>query len=815
MPQKSKLESGLFSRPITVAEALELVRPKMPSASYFRALKSTCIDALRYAHRVADQWPSAEDVANLDIRELVPVLHVHAQAAAEAKGHSDPGDHRRRALRFTLELTGVRFETARITLPCPENWTPLLDVLTASNAKSEMVFLSQCCSLAGYPDAPRRLPSVEALYAAARKIGGEAGCRRLRRSTLSKYRTARKRLLDSAASDEERASLEALFAPLPTQTQGGATHLGVEPETRAMLIRMDLIPDQMTPQEMFRAIAPQMAADYDHWASTDGAHQSESYRTQCLETLLRVCGWVVRHGEATCLPTLRLPDLFLKTDGSAAIEPVNARAAAFLAASSAGTGKDTIERCLLEYLAEQEAELSLARSTVTTPQIAGRGPSGKPWFTHAVWQNCSRVWDMVSDVYGVLGCTSAGASDWAKITSRWGRLQKELSDRQLPAHVKTRAKDKGKLIRTVTLPHLVCVGLPLRRHELHALRADWLQSLQTATAAGHARPEEHPVVRDAADRYFAAAISFCLLSLCIDDGLRAKQYTRGRLGSGGNFRLVLTRDRDGKPIGIEKLTTWWTGDMNDSAHLKIKGRRKNKKILKRENREVRWGFVDRAILWDVISYWRPRQLVSAGLFPTLGSYDLEADLASGRYALFPSDVAVKRAENSRTDLSKLMGRELHYIVRRWLRTDLPEWDEISRDPEWRCLWAMHVSRLLIGSYWGGARNQWEIACYLTTDTETTLRNEYAEIDEGLRDRVGPNTTWWEHLNAYDSWMDRLYYAKEAFDPLQEPDLPLPPNLVEAVATLRESSKPTRQRAARGIRRARPGQARPSLRAPGS
>ena len=182
-------------------------------------------------------------------------------------------------------------------------------------------------------------------------------------------------------------------------------------------------------------------------------------------------------------------------------------------------------------------------------------------------------------------------------------------------------------------------------------------------------------------------------------------------------------------------------------------------------------------------------------------YDLRADLRTGKYALFPSDQNVVRPEKSRTDISELFGRELHYIVRTWLRQDLPAWDDL--DDTWRGLWAMHISRLLIGSYWGGAREEWHTARRLTMDTEGTLRSEYSEIDDGLRDLLGLDRTNWEHLNAYNAWMDRLYYNKEEFDPLEDPALPLPPHL-EGRIPKAASALPKKRR----IRRARPGQKPP-------
>src|SRR5690606_27686285 len=143
---------------------------------------------------------------------------------------------------------------------------------------------------------------------------------------------------------------------------------------------------------------------------------------------------------------------------------------------------------------------------------------------------------------------------------------------------------------------------------------------ETASAAGHPDPAKHPAVIAAEQEYFEAAWPFTALALALDDGLRRKQYTFGRVGPKGNFRLSLSFDMDGRPNGIEKMTTWWTGDRRDPAHLKIVT--KDKAMARREDRDIRWGYVDRVILWDLVSHWRPRQLVTAGALPSILAYDL-------------------------------------------------------------------------------------------------------------------------------------------------------------------------------------------------
>lgn len=790
----------LYPDPLTLEHAIELLYESddVPD-SVKPALKSTALDAVRYALRTAESegvLPSKQQALATDVRPLMTILPASARVAAEEKNHQEPADHEGRVRRFLEVLIGRRdLDKTRQRIPCPPAWQPLVDAIPdRKNANGEMGFLSRCCRVAGVSDAPVHMPSYEEIVEAAHRINGDVGIRRAKKASMPQYRTAQERLLDRANNDEERQRIREQFAPLPTANSSRTCHLGVEPEAEELLRSMGLEPEGMTTDEMFREIAPELAADYDWWIEKSGNQNSKSFKSQCWQTLLRVAGWLIRAGHLSELADTNLLNLFLRVASTGEQVSANPR----VAAHTGNTQSDEVEISLLEDAAEAEAPLSLQRSTVTDPDVAGVAPDGRPWFTQAMHQNCSRIWTMTADIFREIRTKGEKhAAEWALAEARWERLQKKLAkDRALPAEHYLYGKDKLRAVQTVTLPQLVCVGLPLRRREIHRLRGEWLAARRTAEDAGHARPLDHPVVKGAEERYFEAALPFTILSLAVDDGLRKKQYTRGRLGHEANFSPEFEFDAYRNPIGLISLKTTWSGDKRDPAHLKIT--EKNKKLALRADRRVRQGFVDHVVLWDLISHWRPRELVANGAYADLQSYDLENDVQSGSFALFPSNQDVDRPDKSRTDIGDLAGRELHYIVRKWLRPDLPEWGDLG--DEWREIWAIHITRLLIGSYWGGARKQWDIASYLTMDTEQTLRSQYSEIDAGLRDRLGKDKTNWEHLNAYDLWMDRLYYDHEEFDPLEDPDLPLPPHLEEMMA-----KEEPQARTKFPIRRARPQQ----------
>lgn len=797
MPQPSLLRTTLLATPLTMADALACLDSADMPESTKAAVRSTAISAVRQALRVGNALPSKEDVLNADIRAILPILHVTATEYARAENHRQPNEHAARAHRFVELLTGRRFSSPRLDYPCPDTWQALIQSAARNNANGELGYLARCCMLAGVQDAPRLLPTYEQLVSAADTMG-TSGRKRLR-SALALYRSARRRLLERTPADQ-RPLVEARFAPMSHGQSARTTHLGTVPVVHTALRALGFAPEAMTPDEMLRVLAPGLAADFDYWSTKGpGNLQSASYISQCWATLLRLAGWAARAGHLESLRRMKnLLALFVLGERAPGEVELNERLADALGEDADGS---TIEVSLLEHLVEQEAAASLRRSTVIATQ--GRDAQGRAWITSALWSNCSRLWDMTQGVYrSMSGQSAKHAATWALVESRWARLQGQLSARQVPAERRVKAKNKLMLVRAVTLPQLVCVGLPMRRREIYELRQRWQAAVDAARAAGHV-PEQHPAVREAARLYFDAAVPFTALALATDDGLRRKQYTRGRLGDHANFRITLERDAEGRPVGVASLTTWWSGDRNDPAHLKI--RERNGVLIRRENRHVRRGYVDRTILWDIISWWRPMQLVAAGVVPSLEVYDLGADLKTGQFALFPSRfarVAQSRPERSRTDIGDIVGRELHYITRSFLRPELPAWDEV--DDSWRSLWAIHALRLLTASFWGGVRGRWSVATDLTMDNEATLRAEYTALDKRMEDLRGNDPSHWEHPDAYNEWMDRLFTRNEDFDPLLDRMLPLPPHLANLarVGGGATASKPK-------VRAARLGQRRPS------
>ena len=835
MARFSRTVEHVLSRPLLLGQELQrfLDDPKceVPAASR-EGIASTIRTAVRHALRTGDspaELGSRKAADSYDIRDLVPTLHVHARAAGLMKDHRAAGDAEGRAHRFVEWLTGGRRfdERFRVDWSCPEVMLPLVPHVTRVCAKSSLALLHRLSVLSGVQDVPRRWPSYESLVEkvlqvqAPRRRGTndnrdeEAAARARIHDALSTYRTSRVRMLAAAPNDAERAALEDKYAIAPRAACGRAVHIGSHEEVREILRSEGYVPDGMSAFDSLRALNPALAEDLEMWRAGPGSEQSTSFQEQCALVLVRAGGWVVKAGYLAEFRALRgMDDLFavqVETEQRVKLNPRQIREAR---RRGENPEQMTIARIsLLEAGVEAVALDSLKRSSVAAEEVPLRA-DGKPYLIYGLYAVCVKLWTMASALYAkTAGQSPEDAQRWALASANWTRLITELKERALPAEYQANAKDKKKLIRLVTLPQLVCVAFPLRRRELRALRARWQRAVVDATEKKH-NPAEHPAVRAAEKDYFSEVQRHLMLAMTLDDGLRRKQYQHGRLGFNQNFSPVFARG-GGRPAGaIEGLSgvnTNWFGDINDSAGLKIRVR--DDRPDSRTGRDVRPGLVDMDLLWDFISVWRPKLLVAAGRVPSLTMYDLEADMREGRWALFPSDApVVVRPENSRTDVSELVGRELHYLVRTFLRRpvsgvpQVPEWDALEKT--WKGLWAQHVTRLLNTSYHGGVRNDWKAAMYLTKDNEQTLRDEYNVVNEEIEEKLGLDVTNWEHPGAYDAWMDRLTKGRQVFDPLEDPALPLPDHVRAQLDQERVASRRLGAPAVR-ISKARPGQALPA------
>lgn len=795
--------------PMSVAGAFATLDASRATKKSKEAMKSVALNALRHLRRIAGASDADEDVLSADITPYLPILPAAAREDAMKRMLAKRApEYACRARQFVQKVTGTRPVTRGLREKCPKLFAPLLGARHERHTNGALVYIARLCRMVGHNGAPAILPSFEVLLEAAHRFRRETiqsghaqpgnPSKRLT-DALSAYRRARKALL-AATSDAERPAVTAQFAAVPIRRniQRGSNLL-FEPAVCDAIRAAGHDPADLTPFGALAIVSPEVAADFVSWETeTKGKTLSEAYRDKTRSALTRVAGWLVRAGMLEQLRKLEGADqmLGLSVQRPAHLE-INSRVA-----RRYGVTMDASNRAvsLLEVAMELEAARSLARSTVTTPEAAGFDHRGRPWLTDSMASDMECVWSVVYSVHSSAATLSdERAREWGLLRTRYDELEKAVKERRLPPRLRITKKNKLQFLRTVTQPQLLCLALPLRRREVHRLRDHWLASRATAEGARHTNPNGHPAVRDASDAYFGAAVPFMMLAIAADDGVRQQQYTHGRLGRAAQFRPVFLRDARGMAVGLASMSTTWDGDLSDPAHLKVPEKGGVPQV--REQRVLRPGIVDHEILWDIISVWRPGQLVASRTIAADAPYDLEADMAAGRWSLFPTDSpSVTRPNRSRTDVSGLIGEEQHYEVRSFLRPELPAWDDL--DNSWRCLWAAHILRLLVATYWGGVRGDWEQAKWLTMDSKVTLDREYVVLDPYIRERCALDKKSFENPSAYDELMDKLCREQKLVDPLDQARLPMPEHWHGKVPPL---PGPDRVR----ISAARPGQAAPT------
>jgi hypothetical protein len=424
---------------------------------------------------------------------------------------------------------------------------------------------------------------------------------------------------------------------------------------------------------------------------------------------------------------------------------------------------------LLRAVVDAAARRSFAASPIGL--VDDKVPDDEvPFYTAAMFNDLSAVWAVTDFVYGQgSGAASGGLAKldppaWTRIRTEYELLRqhmKEINRRRQPSgHV-----DKSLL--AFTWSALVCAGLSRLWKDVRQLRDRYHEVCGKC-------PEGTPARAKARRAYHRKLKDYILAAILLDDGLRIKNYARGRVGV--NFIPDVVRDETGHWDRIVGLTTRFRG-FDASAGLKIQRDAGGKERDRR--RAVLPGIVDMELLTD---YWleaRPHDLAACGLIGDVDAYGPDDD----RFALFVSPHSTKPSgAYSPPSLSKRFGKFVHGFMRDVLGRDIPDWNQLrgrDADPEakakWRGLLGAHPARLFIASYVGGIRNRWSHASVLTNDAIATLQKYYTEVKpffEDAKKNVGI-----EHPHHFDRVVDVLWSGEvidwASFDP-NDPAASIPP-----------------------------------------
>jgi hypothetical protein len=698
------------------------------------AARDAMVSSVRTALRRA---VGPQDIDTVDLRPLLETLPEHARLHAEERHHERPANAADRVRRFIHVVEGRAFVRARggLAYVLPD-WRPLYQAIAAlkktrPERASAILRLQNVALLGGTIHDPRNLPDRATVMGWAR---------------AQQYnRTAIKRMLDAYRLARRLLAASQPTLQLPDLDAGGRSDLrGVLtiPDLPARLAAAGYTGSaNPSAAEVVRLIAPKLGQAMDHYlTSAQGRNLSPESRKRVVGAVSRLVAELIRAGyEPASLTLLDLVDESIHGHGASA---ENVLLAEVLGPEATATTATT----LLRHVLDRAAVASAARSPLKVLEAEAappQAPTAPSFYTRTVRRDAEILWNITQCVYGAMK---------GRARHRWEPV--EAAFRDVLAHVKAHnkrvrllnQKDKLRLLANVTLPQLVCIGLPALRRKALKLRAHYRRALRhhrgNATAAAVLRARK---------RYATWLRRYLVLAVMASDGLRVKNYAGARVGPDGHLRPTVRRDRrTGRWLALTRVETYWRGFDEPQVCLKVKTD-ENGGERTRYGRALRPGIVDHALLLDYWTDVRLDDLMSCGLLTSRAAYDPDAD----RFALFVSPRSRKAdGRYTSTALSVICGRALHWVCIHALnRTGIPAWRDPARTTEWRSLLAGHVIRLLIATYWGGIRQAWERARILTDDTAETLVRSYSKVSarmEELKLVAGV-----ENPTHFDAFMDQV------------------------------------------------------------
>jgi hypothetical protein len=785
------------------------------------AIRSTVRNSLAYGiseQRGMSHVDALALVGELDdVRPYVPHLASWASEWAAKRGHARPGNAAtfvRRWIKasFPAEFAHGRSRGGYDMLP--HAWAPVIDHVddlpglskkSVRQMKTDIARIARVAFRRG-ADGPSQLPLREVLEQWMADAGHSPASTN---NAISAYRRA-------------SASLQLVAGPLVLVSYA-ADHHPYARNLRHMEEVDALVGDQpdgrrargLTTIEILAVVAPPWANAYTEWTTVHPTRAAT--RKGLLSAIDRIVACLIRQGRQGLLLEAPLA-LFEHIDVTD--ELAGNIACSGGAAAAAALGRAAVQRRVpvLWTLLDILAPIVRERSPLTAKRA---------FYPPTLIRDTVALFYWMNAVYKPTFVEHA-PERWSVIETQFRRLEAHLKATNDVAEI-TGSKDKVLAIGTITLPQLVCVGLPRFAAHVHALERKW-NALAVACANKGRASLSHNLERRAYREYEARLEQYVALASFTADPLREKNGSNAVLGDAGEIRIDVAYDEAGAPLRILGVKSVYSGPgaANPAAALKVPDK---------DERTWTWSpaMIDFRLLLKYLMIPRRRRIMARGLLRTsehlatapsgdatqarpsgVFEYSLQADLALSRIALFvsPSDLGASASFGyAKGAISELYGRGLHFVCTTILgRTGIPAYDECGTG-RWRCLFACHIARLHWGTYWFGVRGEdgpvrrntdgsetryggKQIAMDATTDLACTIEEDYEAVGSVMRDRMRNAIDNWEHPRAYDQWMDRAYLLEE-IDWLSE-SLPLPLHLSTAPAPLSTPRAPRlrRQRTAR-------------------
>lgn len=734
------------------------------SPSDANAIISVVAGAFRHAS-------GKSDLDSISYAAFADALPLYAEQDALARGLSDVANRKSRARRFVRTVDGRQRKRGRGGRDAiPHAWVPLYDALEElpqdarrrSRVRGHLVTLAQELATVGIVR-PQDLPDANEVAGLLEERGS---CRGIATQLLWSYRIAREALLDRMPElpDVDRC---------PMQSERGIRSLPDIVDRLEAVGYAGPIRD-LTATEMMRFIAPRFHANVNTYVNGLAHARGAGWPKHVWGAASRAISALARRGRD--LRKLRALDLLLSR--------------VIVERPPEEDEEDDIDWSEYNDGSPLEAE-EVERPTVTlleaiAPDMAVESLVNSPLRVQSVEQDDSLYF--TETVIADLGILKGMAVEAASRAPRAIRAKMEAADLEVRKFIKSVKKEndrkrvdgrkrKEAILELITMPQVVCLGLPRLREHVLCLREEWQEALEV-----HGGDPNAPLVRSGRSRYERWLERYVICAVMTADGLRVQNYANARLGSIGDEEMVTSI----APCGTEvrsychieprledgRITSVRTGFYGkDDKRVKLKVTHVGKTgDWRRRHHFLRPSVVDFDLLLEYLVEVRPHRLVAQGLLRSTDDYNLRRDIDDWHFALFVSPVRSEEPFAAATGafksefVSAAYGAALHWMCVEVLGRDLPPFRSKELRTKYRSLFSAHVSRLLAATYLYGIRQRLTEAMTFIDDTAEVVARRYTVVESSLIGKRG-----WDDPNFFDEQFDQLWEARERVD-FQPPDI---------------------------------------------
>jgi hypothetical protein len=679
-----------------------------------------------------------------DVRVALLDVPRHAADAARARTHAKPSEAASRARRALRLLTGLQPAARKLEAPqlfMSAGFRELQQFAVRRGDRSKLVVVARTCAAMGGYDAPATMPTADELCAFAETAAAPYEYNSVR-NAISAYRRIRSK---AVATDPSCAERFATLERRPNRRSRVAPACRLNDETAALGTPARTL--QIV--ERLRPTFPSIATELELYASRTAAQPATvAWLTTVQLAVLRIVSLLdALYGDpvlAGALPSRADVRLWHVYETMLPAQRTTSSAEADFLAGVGVLRRDT-------DLLMRRLMLDDAPHARRTSSLGGAAAENAQWLPQVCVRTECAIWSLLTSVYG------RGAIDpttWAAQAARREVVVNWLHE-SLPS-VEERAgrgMDKRWLVTHLSLPLLQCVGVPWLSLRVRAARAEWQRRLAAEAPA--------QVCQEAYEVFARLLHDYCGLAIVCDDGMRRKNYVNGRHGT-----HVTTTYRDGRLVDV---TIRYFPRRADPAGLKITERggrqsRRPGRPVQPHVHQLSPATVDHELLdwWfrevePGFSYRRPV------VHPTLAP---SADALHGRL-LFPSAQRVEQPLRIGSTFAQRIALAMYDVIR-FLHGDAvpPSRKDLPTPPRKAC--TLHRLRLLLAVYWGGVRDDWEYAEFLTSDLRSTLEEHYrAEIDAEMANLLQGASNDWRDPRYFNDLMDAMR-ARQPVNPLEDP-----------------------------------------------